>query len=67
MPFRNGQGASPDDWISPSSRTTCRRASSHIVRKSMMSAPVVSVLVPEAHQARGDRVAIGLVSDQDGA
>jgi hypothetical protein len=45
MPFRNGQGAPSDDWISPSSRTTFRRASGCIVSMSMMSAqPFASVM-----------------------
>ncbi len=51
--------------ISASSRTTFRRASGHIVRKSDDVYPILPVLVAAAHQAERDSVAVGLVVDQD--
>jgi hypothetical protein len=36
-----------------------------MVRKSMTVRPVIAGLVAVAHQARSDRIAVGLVSDQD--
>ena len=46
--------------ISASSRTTGRRASGYIVRQSMISAPILTVLVAVPHQtqARAVRLAI---------
>jgi hypothetical protein len=51
--------------ISASTRTARCRASGYIVGKSMMSRLVLTVLIAVAHQAGGDRVAVGLVADQD--
>jgi hypothetical protein len=50
---------------SPNSRTTRRRASGYIVKEVDDVGPILTVLLAVAHQARGDRVVVGLVTDQD--